>query len=77
MKKQAQDECTYAAGGKKLRILLMAVLVLLTTLPVLAQTGGGYDLSWSKIAGGGGTSSGGYFYLGGSPCPGIGSSRTR
>jgi hypothetical protein len=55
----------------------MAVLVLLTTIPVLAQTGGGYDLSWSKIAGGGGTSSGGDFYLGGSPCPGIGSGRTR
>jgi hypothetical protein len=66
LKNQAQDECTYAARGKKLRILLMAVLVLLTTIPVLAQTGGVYDLSWSKIAGGGGTSSGGIFSLGGS-----------
>jgi hypothetical protein len=31
----------------------------------LAQSGGGFDLSWNKIAGGGGTSSGGGFTLSG------------
>jgi hypothetical protein len=33
--------------------------------PAMAQSGGGFDLSWSKIAGGGGTSSGGGFTLSG------------
>lgn len=32
---------------------------------VAAQTGGGYDLSWSTVDGGGGSSSGGGFVLAG------------
>jgi hypothetical protein len=37
--------------------------VLLAAGPALAQTGGGYDLSWNRIAGGGGISSGAGFTL--------------
>lgn len=48
-----------------LRILLITALLLLITLPVLAQSGGGYDLSWSSTDGGGGSSSGGSFALSG------------
>jgi len=33
--------------------------------PVQAQTGGGYDLSWSTVDGGGGASSGGSYLLSG------------
>ena len=47
----------------KLRILLTVALLLLFTLPVLAQSGGGYDLSWSTTDGGGGSSVGGIFDL--------------
>ena len=47
----------------KLRVILVAVLLLLITLPVLAQSGGEYDLSWSTTDGGGGSSSGGIFDL--------------
>jgi hypothetical protein len=35
------------------------------TAPAMAQVGGGFDLTWSKIAGGGGTSTGGSFSLSG------------
>lgn len=48
---------------QKLRIILVLVLLLLITLPVLAQSGGGYDLSWSTADGGGGSSSGSTFSL--------------
>ncbi|HNS50553.1 MAG TPA: hypothetical protein PKO09_05155 [Anaerolineae bacterium] len=45
---------------------LLACLVLLAVVPVLAQSGGGYDLSWSTVDGGGGTFSiGGGYSLGG------------
>jgi hypothetical protein len=44
---------------------LAACLLLLTSSVVLAQSGGGYDLSWSTVDGGGGTSSGGSYSLGG------------
>lgn len=37
----------------------------IATFPGIAQSGGGYDLSWSKIAGGGGASSGGFFTIDG------------
>jgi hypothetical protein len=47
----------------KLRIILFILLLLLSTLPVLAQSVGGYDLSWSTTDGGGGSSSGGIFDL--------------
>ena len=58
----------------KLRILLTVALLLLFTLPVLAQSGGGYDLSWSTTGGGGGSSAGGAFSLsgtGGQPDAGV------
>jgi hypothetical protein len=50
-------------------LLLLALalmsLALLIALPILAQTGGGYDLAWSSIDGGGGTSSSGGYTLSG------------
>ena len=47
-------------------ILLTSALLLLLTGAVLAQTGGGYDLTWSTIDGGGETfSTGGGYSLGG------------
>ena len=49
----------------KLRLILIIVLLFLFTLPVLAQSGGGYDLSWSTTDGGGGSSAGGAFSLAG------------
>jgi hypothetical protein len=46
--------------------LILCLLSLLVALPVLAQTGGIFDLTWSTIDGGGGAaSSGGGFSLGG------------
>ena len=45
---------------------LAACLLLLAASAVLAQSGGGYDLSWSTVDGGGGTfSTGGIYSLGG------------
>jgi hypothetical protein len=45
----------------------VAVVVLLGAVAtaVLAQTGGDYDLSWSTVDGGGGSSSGGEYVLDG------------
>ena len=47
--------------------LVSGVIVMLvlfqTVLPALAQGGGSYELSWSTIDGGGGTSSGGPYTL--------------
>ncbi len=43
-------------------LLALAVLLLLSTA-ALAQIGGGYDLTWSTVDGGGGTSSGGAYTL--------------
>ncbi len=46
--------------------LLLALAVLVVPALVLAQSGGGYDLSWSTIDGGGATfSTGGPYALGG------------
>ena len=42
-----------------------ACLLLLLTVPVLAQSGGGYDLSWATVDGGGALSTGGGYALGG------------
>jgi hypothetical protein len=39
-----------------------ACLLLLAAVPVLAQSGGGYDLSWSTVDGGGHTPSMGGMY---------------
>ena len=45
---------------------LIACLLLLAAVPVLAQSGAGYDLSWNTVNGGGGSSStGGIYSLGG------------
>ncbi len=45
---------------------LVAFLVLLAlVVPALAQSGGGYDLTWSTIDGGGGELSGGDYSLAG------------
>jgi hypothetical protein len=41
------------------------LVLLLVIVPVIAQTGGLFDLSWSTVDGGGGSSSGGSFALGG------------
>ena len=50
-------------------ILATAVLLLAATAAIAnnvqAQPGGGYDLTWSTIDGGGGTSSGGVYSLSG------------
>jgi hypothetical protein len=46
--------------------LVLAACLLLLASTVLAQSGGGYDLSWSSVDGGGGTfSTGGGYSLGG------------
>jgi len=52
--------------GKHLSILLVTCLLLVMAATVLAQSGDGYDLSWSTIDGGGYSfSSGGGYSLGG------------
>ena len=45
------------------RFFFVLALLLLFSCPALAQSGGGYDLSWSTIDGGGGRSSGGTYVL--------------
>lgn len=46
--------------------LVLALLVLVSTAgSTQAQSGGGYDLSWSTVNGGGGESAGGGFRLAG------------
>jgi len=53
-------------GVSHLRSPLAACLLLLGASLVLAQSGGGYDLSWSTVDGGGGTfSTGGGYSVGG------------
>jgi hypothetical protein len=53
-------------GMLLLFVTLAAALGLLPVAPLLAQTGGGYDLTWSTIDGGGYTfSSGGGYTLAG------------
>jgi hypothetical protein len=50
----------------RLTVPLAVCLLLLAAPAVLAQSGGGYDLSWSTVDGGGETfSSGGVYILGG------------
>ena len=51
---------------KTILILLVTIVLLLPVTVALAQSGGGYDLSWSSVDGGGYTfSSGGAYILGG------------
>jgi hypothetical protein len=45
------------------KALLCGTVLFLAALPVLAQSGGDYDLSWSTIDGGGGRSIGGPYTL--------------
>lgn len=45
--------------------LMLASLTLRSSAPAEAQSGGPYDLSWSTIDGGGGTSSGGAYAVSG------------
>ena len=53
-------------GASHLRVPLAACLFLLLASVTLAQSGGGYDLTWSTVDGGGGASStGGGYSLGG------------
>jgi hypothetical protein len=48
------------------KVLLACAVLLLLAASVLAQTGGGYDLTWSTVDGGGATfSTGGGYSLGG------------
>jgi len=42
-------------AGQGRRWVLLAWVLLLAAVPVLAQSGGSYDLSWSTVDGGGGT----------------------
>ena len=47
-------------------VLVASVLFVLGDSPAAAQSGGGYDLTWHKVAGGGATiSTGGDYELGG------------
>lgn len=48
-----------------LALIVGAGIALPGTGPASAQSGGGYDLSWSTIDGGGGQSTGGSYTLGG------------
>ncbi len=45
--------------------LVLAVALLVPATIALAQSGGGFDLSWNTVDGGGGASSGGAYTLGG------------
>jgi len=57
------------AGGAVsalLSVILTALGLPSVATPVWAQTGGGYDLTWSSFDGGGGTSSSGSYTLSGS-----------
>jgi len=45
--------------------IVLAAGLLAMARPAVAQTGGGYDLTWSTIDGGGGTSTGGSYSLSG------------
>ena len=65
MKRRDIPGATHLEGALHLRSLL-AFLVLVAAVPVLAQSGSEYDLSWSTADGGGWTfSSGGDYVLGG------------
>lgn len=46
-------------------LILSVILLCLTTPLALAQTGGGYDLTWATVDDGGGSSSGGRYVLAG------------
>jgi len=65
MKAQGDRPDRFSKPVRSTRAVL-ACLFLLAAVPVLAQSGGGYDLSWATVDGGGGTfSTGGSYSLGG------------
>ena len=58
---------------KTILLLLISLLLITQIAPAAAQTGGGFDLTWSTIDSGGGQSDGGSFELSGTigqPDPG-------
>jgi hypothetical protein len=68
MREKRIQGATHLEGTLHLKSLLpfAACCLLLAAVPALAQSGGGYDLSWSTVDGGGGTfSTGGGYSLGG------------
>jgi hypothetical protein len=50
---------------KRAALFIPIVLALLVVSIAVAQTGGGYDVSWHTIDGGGGTATGGGYMLAG------------
>lgn len=46
-------------------LAILFLVLLLSVVPALAQTGGVFELSWSTVDGGGGASSGGTYSLNG------------
>jgi hypothetical protein len=46
---------------KRLSVLFAPLLVFVVTAGVLAQSGGGFNLSWSAVPGGGGAGAGGSY----------------
>lgn len=50
---------------KRTRLLIPIIMALLIASSVTAQSGGTYDLSWSTIDNGGGSSSGGSYTVAG------------
>ena len=48
---------------RKISVVIALLLLSLTTMTVVAQSGGSYDLTWSSIDDGGGDISGGSFAL--------------
>ncbi len=51
--------------ARRRTLTLLLIVALLVPAIALAQSGGGYDLSWNTVDGGGGTSSGGAYTLSG------------
>lgn len=50
---------------KRFSLLFLMVVLMTTAVTLTAQTGGSFDLTWSTIDGGGGSSNGGAFDLSG------------
>ncbi len=50
---------------KRISLFISIILALLVVSIAVAQSGGGYDLTWNTIDGGGGTSSNGAYTLNG------------
>jgi hypothetical protein len=66
MKNPNRKSWKVITGGRASILIGVGFVFTLLALPALAQVGGGYDLTWNSVDGGGGTSStGGPFSLGG------------